>query len=130
MRLQFTLHGLPGTIDVTVDTTRDPGKLGAPPEAQGLAHCQATITHPAEGYTALLGWIQLVRSTDNHSRGQQFEMDPLTFVGEVPHPFGFFGIKPILFDAPSRPTRGSWVTRSVPTQRAPARSPTWVKESS
>jgi hypothetical protein len=103
-----------GSIDVTVEATRDPDDLGAPPEARGLAHCEATIDHPATGYAALLGWIQMVRSTDNHSGGQQFEMDPLTVIGEVAHPFGFFGIKPILFDAPSRPTRNDleWLAHS------------------
>jgi hypothetical protein len=32
----------------------------------------------------------------------------------VAHPFGFFGIKPILFDAPSRPTRDDldWLAHS------------------
>ena len=115
MRLPFTLGDRTGSIDITVDTTRDPEALGAPPDAQGLAHCQATIAYPAEGYAALFGWIQMVRSTDNHSRGRRFEMDPLTFIGEVPHPFGFFGIKPVLFDAPSRPTRKDldWLAHSV-----------------
>lgn len=114
MRLPFTLRGRGGDIDITVDATRDPGELGAPPDAQGLAYCEATITHPANGYAALLGWIQMVRSTDNHSRGEQFEMDPLTFVGEVAHPFCFLGIKPLLFDAPSRPTRNNldWLAHS------------------
>jgi hypothetical protein len=114
MRLPFTLRDRTGTIDIVVDATRDPAALGAPPDAQGLAHCEATITYPASGYAALLGWIQMVRSTDNRSRGEQFEMDPLTFIGEVAHPFGFFGVKPVLFDAPSRPTRDSldWLAHS------------------
>ena len=114
MRLPFTLHDHAGTIDITVAATRDPHELGAPACAQGLAHCQATISHPAAGYAALLGWIQLVRSTDNQSGGQQFEMDPLNVIGEVAHPFGFFGIKPVLFDAPSRPTRDDldWLAHS------------------
>jgi hypothetical protein len=29
----------------------------------------------------------------------------LAIIGEVAHPFGFFGIKPTLFDAPSHPNR-------------------------
>lgn len=114
MRLPFRLHDYRGSIDIEVDTTQDPEELGAPPSAQGLAHCQATIAYPVRGYGALLGWIQMVRSTDNQSRGRHFEMDPLTFVGEVPHPFGFFGVNPTLFDAPSRPTRDDldWLAHS------------------
>ncbi|MEV4282434.1 hypothetical protein [Actinoplanes xinjiangensis] len=104
MHLPFSLRGIPGTIDVTVDVTRDPDELGASPGAVGLPHCHATIDHPAKGYAGLMGWIQMVRSTDNDSGGEAFEMDPLMFVGAVPHPFGFFGITPTLFDAPARRT--------------------------
>jgi hypothetical protein len=114
VRLPFTLRNRIGNIDITVAATRDPDELGAPLESRGLPHCQATVSHPATGYAAMLGWIQLVRSTDNRSHGQQFEMDPLTLIGEVPHPFCFFGIKPTLFDAPSRPTRDNldWLAHS------------------
>jgi hypothetical protein len=104
MHLPFSLRGVRGAIDVTVDVTRNPSDLGASPGAVGLPHCQATIEYPGKGYAALVGWIQMVRSTDNDSHGEAFEMDPLMFVGEVPHPFGFFGITPTLFDAPARRT--------------------------
>jgi len=114
MNLPFSLHGLPGAIDVDVGTTRDPEKLRAWPGAAGLVFCEATINYPGKGYTGLLGWIQLVRSTDNSSQGEQFEMDPLAILGEVSHPFCFFGIKPTLFDAPSRDSRADleWLAHS------------------
>jgi hypothetical protein len=32
-------------------------------------------------------------------------MDPLEFLGQVSHPFCFFGIAPTLFDAPARTAR-------------------------
>ena len=114
MILEFSLRGLAGRVDVTVGVTQDPEALGAPPGATGLAHCHASIEYPGGGYAGLLGWIQMVRSTDNGSTGQRFEMDPLTFVGDVPHPFGFFGIKPTLFDAPSRDSRADldWLAHS------------------
>jgi hypothetical protein len=69
------------------------------------------LTH---GRPSLFGWIQLVRSTDNSSAGERFDMDPLMFVGEVPHPFAFFGITPTLFDAPSRRSRAdlNWLAHS------------------
>jgi len=114
MRLPFSLHGLPGTVDVTVGPTRDPDELGAWPGAAGLAFCRATISYPGQGYKGLLGWVQLVRSTDNHSGGERFEMDPLEPLGEVAHPFCFFGITPVLFDAPSRDSRADldWLAHS------------------
>jgi hypothetical protein len=114
MQVPFLLQGSRGQIDVTVGTTQNPERLGAGPGAAGLAHCEATVGYPGTGYTALLGWIQLVRSTDNSSGGRQFEMDPLEVLGDLPHPFCFFGIKPTLFDAPSRDSRADleWVAHS------------------
>ena len=114
MRLPFSLHGLEGRVDVTVDATRNPDDLGAAPGARGLAHCHATVGYAGRGYTGLLGWIQLVRSTDDGSGGQRFATDPLMFVGEVPHPFAFYGIAPTLFDAPSRHSRADldWLAHS------------------
>ena len=84
------------------------------PEAIGLPHCHATIDYAGRGYAAMLGWVQLVRSTDNQSRGERFEMDPLTLVGEVAHPFAFFGVTPTLFDAPARDSRADldWLAHS------------------
>jgi hypothetical protein len=114
MHLPFSLRGLAGAVDVTVEVTRDAAALGASPGAVGLPHCHAVVDYPGRGYNGLFGWIQLVRSTDNDSRGARFEMDPLMFVGEVPHPFAFFGVTPALFDAPGRRTRDDldWLAHS------------------
>lgn len=114
MHLPFSLHGSAGQVNIAVNATRNPDDLGAAPGALGLAHCHATIDYAGRGYAGLLGWIQLVRSTDNSSAGERFEMDPLVFVGEVPHPFAFFGITPALFDAPSRRSRADldWLAHS------------------
>ncbi len=112
--LPFALRGLAGSVEITVEVTDDPARLGASPGAAGLPHCRATVDYPGEGYAGLLGWIQLVRSTDNGSGGERFEMDPLMFVGAVAHPFGFFGITPTLFDAPARRSRADldWLAHS------------------
>ena len=114
MHLPFSLRGLAGDVDISLDITRDPEDLGAMSEAIGLPHCQATIDYPGRGYAAMLGWVQLVRSTDNNSGGKQFEMDPLMLVGEVAHPFAFFGVTPTLFDAPARSSRADldWLAHS------------------
>jgi len=55
-----------------------------------------------------------MRLADNRSHGEEFEMDPPEIPGEVPHPFCFFGIKPTLFDAPSRGSRADldWLAHS------------------
>jgi hypothetical protein len=57
---------------------------------------------PARGYGAVFGWLQLVRSTDKHSAGRSFEMDPKALYAEVATPFCWFGVKPTLVDAPFR----------------------------
>jgi hypothetical protein len=102
MHLPFSLAGAPGHVDVVVAVNTDPLALGCTPAARGFPYCSASISHPARGYAAALGWIQLVRSTDGASRGASFEMDPFEPLGAASHPFAFFGFLPTLFDAPSR----------------------------
>jgi hypothetical protein len=53
----------------------------------------------------MLGWVQLVCSTDNESGGTDFEVDPFSLFGDAPSPYCWYGQRPILFDAPSRPLR-------------------------
>jgi hypothetical protein len=102
MELPFNMDGAPGRVAVAVDVNDDPESLGCTPAARGFPYCNATVRHPARGYAAALGWIQLVRSTDGTSGGDEFELDPYEPLGRVPHPFAFFGFLPTLFDAPSR----------------------------
>jgi hypothetical protein len=80
----------------------DPAALGKGEDARGLPVCTATIDYPGRGYRGLFGWVQLVRSTDNASGGRAFEMDPVRFFEDSPAPYCWYGIKPVLFDAPSR----------------------------
>jgi hypothetical protein len=62
----------------------------------------------------MLGWIQLVQSTDNRSGGDGFDLDPYEPLGEQSHPFCWFGLAPTLFDAPSRrlPPDMDWIAHS------------------
>jgi hypothetical protein len=117
MRLGFFVHGLPGHIDVRVEAVRAPCELGAWPGSIDLPACEATVTYAGRGYLGLLGWVQTVRSTDNRSGGSEFEPDPLDILGDVRHPFCFFGFRPTLFDAPSRDARAdlAWTARSFLT---------------
>jgi hypothetical protein len=95
------MDGAPGSVAVAVEVNDDPEALGCRPAARGFPYCIATVRHPAREYTAALGWIQLVRSTDGLSVGDEFEM-PYEPLGPIGHPFAFFGFLPTLFDAPSR----------------------------
>jgi hypothetical protein len=115
--MPFTHQGYQGRVIVTLETTLDPEDLGAREKAVGLANCEAIIEYPGGGYLGLLGWIQLVCSSDNSFHGRAFEMDPFDpFDVEkgVPSPYCWYGIKPTLFDAPSRANRKDldWVAHS------------------
>src|SRR6185503_5401037 len=117
MEIPFTHQGYQGRVIVTLETTLAPPVLGAPEGALGLANCKATIEFTAGGYLGLLGWVQLVCSTDNTSHGRQFEMDPFDPFGlyeRAPLPYCWYGITPTLFDAPSRKERVQldWVAHS------------------
>jgi len=74
--------------------------------------CRATVTYPAQGYAAMFGWTQMVRSTD--CAPDQFEMDPLALYQQIPTPYAWFGVTPELFDAPSRESRNdmTWEAHS------------------
>jgi hypothetical protein len=112
--LEFTLHDLPGWVEVTLESNQDPEALGCAPAARDFPVCTATVTYRGRGYMAALGWIQLVRSTDGASGGTQFELDPFEPFGRLAHPFCWFGFAPTLFDAPSRAPRASldWTAQS------------------
>jgi hypothetical protein len=96
-------------VQASVEVNDDPVRVGCdlldaglPPDAaRGFPVCRATVVLEADGYAAALGWVQLVRSTDDDD---VFKPDPLALFRDVDTPFAFFGIRPTLFDAPFRPT--------------------------
>jgi hypothetical protein len=90
---------------VLCEPDANPTRIGQTDEAEGFPICTARVTFDGEGYVAFFGWIQLVRSTDNDSAGKEFEMDPFLPFQDSPSPYAFYGLTPILFDAPSRPSR-------------------------
>jgi hypothetical protein len=92
----------------------DPASQGCQPETIGYPVCTATVERPLRGYDSLMGWIQLVRSDDNVSRGEHFAIDPLAFLGDLPHPYCWLGLNPAFFDAPSRSPRvdTDWMAHS------------------
>jgi hypothetical protein len=120
LQLPFLLRGLDGAVEVSVTENTHPSSIGYPliragdavEYARGFPVCRADVSYPAEGYAAVFGWIQVVQSTDGPS--PNFEVDPIEIYQEVSTPFAWYGLKPRLFDAPSRETRGSvhWRARS------------------
>ena len=114
MDIKFVLRGIEGHVSITYSRNDRPELVGSRPGSAGFPMCHATVDYPAQGYDAVLGWVQLVRSDDNESQGRAFEIDPLEFLGDVPHPFCWIGLSPRLFDAPSRSPRDDldWVAHS------------------
>jgi hypothetical protein len=109
--IPFVLRGLSGLISVSVTCNTDPDAIGylllstgQPTDAaRGFPVCRGTVTYPAGGYAAMFGWTQMVCSTD--SAPARFEMDPIALYQHIPTPYAFFGVRPELFDAPSRASR-------------------------
>jgi hypothetical protein len=114
MEIDFRHDGDQGRVTVTCVPNDDPGAVGKSEEARGFPICSATVAYPGAGYRAVFGWVQLVCSTDNASEGRAFEMDPLRFFEDSPAPYCWYGITPLLFDAPSRDERRrlEWVAHS------------------
>jgi hypothetical protein len=99
----FAHHGFAGQIDVAVAANTEPSRLGCGDGSVNLPVCTAHVRFDGNGYDAMFGWIQLVRSTEAASDG--FEMDPFVLFADVAVPYCFYGHKPTLFDAPGRPHR-------------------------
>jgi hypothetical protein len=106
LNADFVWNGEPGSIHVECVPNDDPGFWGCwHSTAEGFAVCTASVDYPAQGYRSMLGWVQLVCSTDNDSAGAEFEIDPWALFGDAPTPYCWYGQRPTLFDAPARPFR-------------------------
>jgi hypothetical protein len=103
MRLDFQCRNQLGVISAEVVANSRPLSFGGD-EAENLGFpvCTASVAYDGDGYAAMFGWVQLVRSTD---AGPDFEKDPFLLFPAVEHPYPFYGYKPTLFDAPGRAHR-------------------------
>ncbi|MCJ1388268.1 hypothetical protein MMC18_001113 [Xylographa bjoerkii] len=121
LRLPFILRGTEGHVDVTVEPNSDPHFWGMHllfsnvPMSYFLGYpvCQATISYHKQGYAAVCGWIQLVKSTDGKAPNE-YEMDIAPVYRGLQTPFIYLGYKPELFDAPGRLERNEndWMAQS------------------
>ena len=105
MELPYRWNGAAGRVRVKVGVNDDPAALGCDEMARDFPFCHATVDHPGIGYADMLGWVQLVRSS---ARGSAFYLDYFEPLGPVPHPFGFYGLEPSLFDAPHTDELENW----------------------
>jgi hypothetical protein len=97
LELPYRWNGTDGVVRAEVGTNDDPAAYGCDEFARGFPYCRATVEPPARGYGEMLGWVQIV---DTNEFEPGFRIDLFEPLGEVPHPFAFFGISPTLFDSP------------------------------
>jgi hypothetical protein len=107
--LDFDVRGGLGRVTVTVSRNDAPELNGCEPAAHGFPVCEATVDTPLRGYNALLGWVQVVGFCGAPGSERRFVTDPLQIFDHLDLPFGFYGINPTLFDAPSRRDRSQYV---------------------
>jgi hypothetical protein len=115
LEAEFSWEGLLGHVHVECVPNDDPALLGCwLPAAKGFPVCTATVQYPRRGYRGMFGWVQFVRSTDNASGAERYEMDPFALFGDAPSPYCWYGTEPTLFDAPSRETWSplNWLAHS------------------
>jgi hypothetical protein len=105
MKLDFEWREVRGTVQIDCRANDAPDELGCDPGAAGLPACNATVSFPHFGYRSMLGWVQLVCSSDNATNGAVFEIDPFVLFGDAPSPYCWYGLNPTLFDGPSRSSR-------------------------
>ena len=111
-QFEFTHHGVSGRVEVVVIANDDPPSLGCNDDNLGFPACLAKVRYPGGGYQAMLGWVQLVRSTD--AVKADFEVDPNFLLPDVDSPYAYYGYKPTLFDSPGRTHRNDidWVAHT------------------
>jgi hypothetical protein len=103
---QFEWAGLAGAVEVECVPNDDADTYATVgDDVAGFPVCTAWVRYPRRGYHSMFGWVQLVRSSDNGSRGKDFEADPFALFGDARSPYCWYGTEPTLFDAPSRVDR-------------------------
>jgi hypothetical protein len=113
-RIPFSLRGISGLITISVTRNTEPDAIGyslPTYPTRGFPVCRATVTYPAEGYAAMFGWTQMVRSTD--SAPDRFDMDPIGLYQQIPIAYAVRR-RPELFDAPAQGSRNdmAWEAHS------------------
>jgi hypothetical protein len=105
-RVPFELRGIGGVVSVEYHANDDPRAWGyhalnLPYDvnlARGFPVLRARIDHSAEGYGAIVGWIQVVRS--GRAEEDLFVDTPPQFA-DAAIPWIYWGVRPTFFDAPS-----------------------------
>jgi hypothetical protein len=123
-RFPFELSGRAGEAVVSYGRNDDPARWGYdllgldfPWEvARGFPVLRADISYAADGYAAVLGWMQVVSmSVAGEAEARAMVDVPPQLIGSG-FPYACFGVEPTMFDAPSTTHRDVvWVARTFLT---------------
>jgi hypothetical protein len=108
LTIPFRLRGVDGNVVVAYRRNDDPERWGfqylALPfdigSARGFPVVEASVDYAAEGYAALLSWIQVVRMWIADASEPETICDVPPQMRGTGMPFFSFGVLPALFDAP------------------------------
>jgi hypothetical protein len=106
--LEFELRGAPGTVTVRHGINDDPRRWGYDvldlsydfERSRGFPVVEASVEHPAEGYAAVMGWIQVARYREPGAE-EDVIVDVAPQLRGSGVPWFSFGVRPAFFDAPS-----------------------------
>jgi len=101
VEIDFSYGGVDGVVKARCVPMTDPESFGKTSHDAGLPACTAVIDFPAQGYWALLGWVQLV-TMGHPDEEAEWRADPFDLFEDSTSPYAWFGVTPTLFDAPSR----------------------------
>lgn len=105
----FELRGRPGRVLAKYGVNQDPERWGYPllgldplvEVSRGFPVLQVEVEHGAEGYAAIMAWIQVVQIHDLDSGKRDTVIDGPPQLAGLDLPYVTFGPHPMLFDAPS-----------------------------
>lgn len=111
-QIPFRLRGIEGSVTVEYGVNEDPRRWGYEDLdldwyhadlIRGFPVMQACVDHPREGYSADLGWIQVVKYVVRDPGAEEdatvFDVPPQFADSNVP--YLAFGVRPTAFDAPA-----------------------------
>jgi hypothetical protein len=111
--IDFELRGRTGRVVVHYGVNDVPARWGYSHlgldslvgVSRGFPVVHAEVDYPAKGYGAVLAWIQVIDSTNLDSGENRKYIDMAPQLEGLALPYYGFGIRPVLFDAPSTTAR-------------------------
>jgi hypothetical protein len=105
----FRLRGVDGVARVSLTRNEDPERWGwrllgldVPLEyIVGFPVIEASVDYPAEGYAAVMGWVQVVRYDATDEPETVVLADVAPQLQGLGMPYVAFGVRPTYFDSPA-----------------------------